>query len=730
MTTLNLSDIAGLSRFNARQSHAAEDIDELIGSIMEMGVTEPLLVRNEDGETRVLNGGRRLMALRRLAENDALPRNFGIPVAFFEGTDEEAFEASLISFVQRRDLHPVDEFERFVELRDRFHLDETAIARKTGKSVRFVKERLRLARLSSKVREAWRTGRIVAEVAQAFSASESHETQDAILEEPDLRYFSAESIRRELRGENAVRADDGDAIFVGLDAYVAAGGRVDEQLFEEDSWLLDPALLDPALLDPALLDRLAREKLEALGEQICAEEGWGFVTTDLANVGYSAQRQDLTEEEEARLNEIDATEPADDAEQERLDKERLDIETRAILRAFSQEDRAQLGVCLFVDSEGAVVVERGVSKCAPEIRSEHEEEAPARAPSGSASFGAAPAAAGLPASEPIGKSLKAVLDETAEAALGAVVARNPRLAMIYAVAAMACSYGREAMELSGVPIRGADLKSELLAEIAHKRFEQALARCAEADADPALIPVAFAEIMSHAFRLARANLFDQAQVMLAVASRQSDIRGALCESFDQEAFFKASPRDIAVDAIRAIDGEAAAAEAGKLKKPELVKRAALLAKDRFWLPAILDDAVRSPEEREAAAPAPDARSTAEAMRDAIEADETTRPRGVLVDEIVDGCEVEERATAEARVLTFIELCCARGGEKDDVGKTKAATLYAAFVTFSEMRNRPPMTLAEFGSAVATLGIEKKRVKNGVHYLNIALAESGAAQAAE
>ena len=68
--------------------------------------------------------------------------------------------------------------------------------------------------------------------------------------------------------ENAVRASDRRAQFIGLDAYEAAGGAVMRDLFEHDDggWLQDVPLLD----------RLVTEKLKAEAETIAAE-GWKWI---------------------------------------------------------------------------------------------------------------------------------------------------------------------------------------------------------------------------------------------------------------------------------------------------------------------------------------------------------------------------------------------------------------------------------------------------------------------
>ena len=68
--------------------------------------------------------------------------------------------------------------------------------------------------------------------------------------------------------ETAVRASDKRALFVGVEAYEAAGGVVLRDLFQSDDggWLQDVALLD----------RLAADKLKTAAEEIAAE-GWKWI---------------------------------------------------------------------------------------------------------------------------------------------------------------------------------------------------------------------------------------------------------------------------------------------------------------------------------------------------------------------------------------------------------------------------------------------------------------------
>jgi hypothetical protein len=130
--------IAGLSPFNARRNAppSPEEIEEMASSIMEHGVIHPLLLRIEEQKYRVLDGGRRYFA----AESGRIEWEHPVRCLFFEGADEQALEVSMISFLHRKDLHPVDEFERFAELRDAFPADHDTLASSVEELASFLKE--------------------------------------------------------------------------------------------------------------------------------------------------------------------------------------------------------------------------------------------------------------------------------------------------------------------------------------------------------------------------------------------------------------------------------------------------------------------------------------------------------------------------------------------------------------------------------------------------------------
>ncbi|KAK0359664.1 hypothetical protein LTR94_030407, partial [Friedmanniomyces endolithicus] len=180
---------------------------------------------------------------------------------------------------------------------------------------------------------------------------------------------SAAFIRQKLT-EDTVRAADKRVRFVGIDAYVAAGGAVLRDLFEPDDggWLTDPTLLD----------RLVAEKLQAEGETI-GVEGWKWVATAVDmpwNVTAGLREIDgvelaMTAEEEATLARLQAeieeleAEWADAPEVPDEISERLDAIDEAIgalverPMIFRVDDMAIAGVFVSIEVDGTLSIERG-----------------------------------------------------------------------------------------------------------------------------------------------------------------------------------------------------------------------------------------------------------------------------------------------------------------------------------------------------------------------------------
>lgn len=370
-----------LSQSNVRQIKAGVAIEELAEDIARRTLLQSLTVRavvdeagQETGMFEVPAGGRRFRALELLCKQKRLAKNAPIPcIVRTEGLAEED---SLAENVQRAPLHPLDQFRAFQALREK-GLSEEAIAAAFFISVQVVKQRLRLAAVSPVLHDAYVEEQLTLEQLMAFTVNPDPERQErvwaAIQRGPSRQPYE---IRR-LLTEGAVRASDKRARFVGVEAYIEAGGDVLSDLFERDDggWLQDAGLLD----------RLVSETLLAAADQVAAE-GFKWVETLVElPYGHLFGLRRLVGEEAPLSVEQEAAKAALLAEQARIEAEfaeaaefsdeadqRLgEIETalealidRAVV--FEAADVAIAGAFVSIGPDGALKIDRGYVRPADE----------------------------------------------------------------------------------------------------------------------------------------------------------------------------------------------------------------------------------------------------------------------------------------------------------------------------------------------------------------------------
>ena len=299
-----------LSPRNVRRTTDEQADLELKADIEARGLLQNLVVTGAakpKGSFAVEAGGRRLRALQSLAGEGKLAKTHDVCCLVIEGGPAEAREASLAENFQRLTMNPADESLAFQQLIEQGSEVE-GIARRFGLTARFVEGRLRLASLAPIVFEALGAGDISLEVAKAYAATPDQERQAYVFEEMNRGYGYAhpDSIRRMMTQATA-SATDRRARLVGEEAYVAAGGRIERDLFADDAatrWL-----------DVALLERLAGEKMEALAAQAAAEAGLGWVRPTLDGwIGYGqteglrrvpVETPPLTDEESATVDALE-----------------------------------------------------------------------------------------------------------------------------------------------------------------------------------------------------------------------------------------------------------------------------------------------------------------------------------------------------------------------------------------------------------------------------------------
>lgn len=130
-----------------RKYFEESEVEELVASIKNHGVLQPILVRpGRDGELQIVAGERRWRAASRakLAQ---------IPVIIRDMDDLECLEISLVENVQRSNLSPLEEATGYQELISRFQLTQGEVAAKVGKDRASVANMVRLLKLPEEVQQ-------------------------------------------------------------------------------------------------------------------------------------------------------------------------------------------------------------------------------------------------------------------------------------------------------------------------------------------------------------------------------------------------------------------------------------------------------------------------------------------------------------------------------------------------------------------------------------------------
>jgi ParB family chromosome partitioning protein len=262
-----------------------------------VGCLQNLCVVAQKDRFEVDAGGRRLMALKKLAKDGSSPRTFRFPANVV--ALEEGREVSLIENVHRVAMDAMDEVDAFAALvaegatrravAQPFWRDASA-RRSTPCACRIVAEDQ--GGVEARRCQSWK--RRAPSV--SLKITRSRKRCSAAL----ANRYACGSVRARLM-EGRMRASDRLASFVGLEAYERAGVAVVRDLLT-----LKPSMLK----DPALMAQLAEEKLEGERDSWLAQ-GWGWVETSLgqgrADGGYAAMRlqpdwREFTDAEEAELD--------------------------------------------------------------------------------------------------------------------------------------------------------------------------------------------------------------------------------------------------------------------------------------------------------------------------------------------------------------------------------------------------------------------------------------------
>ena len=140
-----------------------ESVSELVESIKEHGILEPLIIAKTPAGYQIIAGERRWRAARILKLEY-------VPAIIKQTNPQQMLEMAIVENVQRKDLNPIERAKAFLRLKDEFGFDNHQIAKKVSKSVPYVINCLKLLTLPDAIKDGLLSGLISEGHARALSS--------------------------------------------------------------------------------------------------------------------------------------------------------------------------------------------------------------------------------------------------------------------------------------------------------------------------------------------------------------------------------------------------------------------------------------------------------------------------------------------------------------------------------------------------------------------------------
>ena len=153
-----------------RSKFTGHQMDELVESIKQYGIIQPLIVTQKNGEHELIAGERRLRAAKIIGMEK-------VPVIVRDAGSQEKLEVALIENLQRENLNAVETALAYRKLIDEFNLAQVEVAKRVGKSRSSVANTLRVLNLPEEIQNALVEGKITEGHAKILVGLEGEEKQ-------------------------------------------------------------------------------------------------------------------------------------------------------------------------------------------------------------------------------------------------------------------------------------------------------------------------------------------------------------------------------------------------------------------------------------------------------------------------------------------------------------------------------------------------------------------------
>tara|TARA_Y200000002_G_scaffold140990_1_gene116351 strand:+ start:989 stop:1852 length:864 start_codon:yes stop_codon:yes gene_type:complete len=172
---ININDIS-LNPDQPRTNFNENSLEQLTSSINELGLIQPITVKEKDGKYILISGERRLRAFKKLNLDS-------IPAYIRKANDQSSLEMALVENIQRRDLDAIEIAISYKRLIEELKLSHDEMSKKLGKDRSTITNYIRLLKLDPIIQSGIRDKFISMGHGRALINIESHEKQLFIYEQ-------------------------------------------------------------------------------------------------------------------------------------------------------------------------------------------------------------------------------------------------------------------------------------------------------------------------------------------------------------------------------------------------------------------------------------------------------------------------------------------------------------------------------------------------------------------
>lgn len=185
------------SPLQPRTEFRSEHLQELVESIRERGIIQPLIVRKVGGKFELIAGERRWRASTQLELKE-------VPAIVREASDREVLELALIENLQREDLNPIEEAAAYARLHKDFQLTQEDISKRVGKSRASIANAMRLLDLDPEVQLMLKQSRLSVGHAKVLLSLKSPDEQ-RLLADQIIRQGASVRVAEKLAAEHLAK---------------------------------------------------------------------------------------------------------------------------------------------------------------------------------------------------------------------------------------------------------------------------------------------------------------------------------------------------------------------------------------------------------------------------------------------------------------------------------------------------------------------------------------------